>query len=165
LRTIAYLREQFPELAIGYSDHTDGIESAVLAAALGARIIEEHFTLDKQFSDFRDHQLSSDPMDLTRLVTQVRAAEKMLGQHGKTVQASEAGAIPAVRRSIVATHDLDEGRVITTDDITWVRPGGGLAPGEEDKLLGKVVRRSIAAGEQLLEEDVVPASEAARIRS
>ncbi|HLD25817.1 MAG TPA: N-acetylneuraminate synthase family protein, partial [Candidatus Andersenbacteria bacterium] len=111
LRSIAFLAEKFPELTIGYSDHTDGIEAAVLSVALGARIIEEHFTLDKQFSEFRDHQLSSDPMDMTKVITQIREAERMLGQKAKSVMPAEADMPALIRRSIVAAHGLPKGYV------------------------------------------------------
>src|SRR3989344_1278415 len=162
LRSISYLQQQFPTLTIGYSDHTDGIEAAVLAVALGARIIEEHFTLDKQYSDFRDHQLSSDPMDMTRLITQIRAAEHMLGRVEKKLMPSEATMPAAIRRSIVAARDLPAGHVVSIDDLIWLRPAGGLSPGQEELLLGKNLTQPVQAGEQLQETWVVPSEERQR---
>jgi N-acetylneuraminate synthase/N,N'-diacetyllegionaminate synthase len=134
-------------VTIGYSDHTIGTEAAVLSVALGARIVEKHFTIDKNYSDFRDHQLSADPNEFSQLVERVEIASKLLGQSRKTVQESEKLVMEKIRRSIVARKDLDENTVLTLDDISWVRPGGGLAPGNEEMVLGKRLKVKVAAGE------------------
>lgn len=139
---------------VGYSDHTIGIDAAVVAVARGARIVEKHFTLDKNYSDFRDHQLSADPDDLRALVARVRATTIALGSPEKRVQACEAPGVTALRRSIVAAAALDAGHVLQWSDLTWIRPGGGLPPGEEHMLVGKPLLRSVAFGEQLLPSDV-----------
>ena len=134
-------------VTIGYSDHTIGTEAAVLSVALGARIVEKHFTIDKNYSDFRDHQLSADPNEFSQLVERVEIASKLLGQSRKTVQESEKLVMEKIRRSIVARKELDENTVLTLDDISWVRPGGGLAPGNEEMVLGKRLKVKVAAGE------------------
>ena len=134
-------------VTVGYSDHTIGTEAAVLSVALGARIVEKHFTIDKNYSDFRDHQLSADPNEFSQLVERVEIASKLLGQSRKTVQESEKLVMEKIRRSIVARKDLDENTVLTLDDISWVRPGGGLAPGNEEMVLGKRLKVKVAAGE------------------
>ncbi len=134
---------------VGYSDHVLGIEASVLAVALGARIIEKHFTLDKNFSDYRDHQLSADPAEMTKLVGAIRRAERMLGNGIKDLQPSEQGNLKALRRSIVGARDLPAGTLLTMSDITWVRPGGGLAPGDEGQILGRRLRANVAAGKPL----------------
>ncbi len=144
------------DCTIGYSDHTAGLDAAPLAVALGARIVEKHFTLDKDFSDFRDHQLSATPDELRKLVSRIRTASAMLGSEEKTVQPSERDALPALRRSIVAAADLQAGHVVTDEDLTWVRPGGGLAPGQEERLLGRRLVRAVRQGEQLGSSDVEP---------
>jgi len=133
-------------VTVGYSDHTIGTEAAVLSVALGARIIEKHFTVDNNYSDFRDHQLSADPKEFSRLVERVKNVSKLLGQSEKTVQKSERLAMENVRRSIVAKQDLDENTVLTWDDLSWVRPGGGLAPGDEKMVLGKKLRKRVDSG-------------------
>ncbi len=148
LRAIATLAAEL-DCAIGYSDHTVGVDAAPLAVALGARVIEKHFTLDKRYSDFRDHELSADPPELAELVRRVRLAETLLGTATKEVQPSERPGVVALRRSICALRDLPVGHVVTAEDLTWVRPGGGLRPGEEDVLLGRRLRRAVSAGEQL----------------
>ena len=145
---LAAIKElQSLNVTVGYSDHTIGTEAAVLSVALGARIIEKHFTVDKNYSDFRDHQLSADPNEFSQLVERVEIASKLLGQCRKTVQESEKLVMEKMRRSIVAGKDLDEDTVLTLDDISWVRPGGGLAPGNEKIILGKRLKEKVAVGE------------------
>ncbi len=148
LNTIKFLKAQYPDIAVGYSDHTLGIDACIAAVALGATILEKHFTLDKNYSDFRDHQLSADPAELQALVTAVRRVENMLGNVEKIVQAPEQQGVSAYRRSIVAAHDLAAGHVLTAADLTWTRPGTGIAPGEEALLIGKTLNDAMVAGEQ-----------------
>ena len=138
----------------GYSDHTLGLDAAVLSVGVRARIIEKHFTLDKAYSEFRDHQLSADPPELAELVRRVRLAEELLGTGSNAVQPSEAGGRVAMRRSIVAAAALSAGHVLRPADITWIRPGGGLAPGQESVLLGKALRRDVEQGNRLEAGDV-----------
>jgi N,N'-diacetyllegionaminate synthase len=152
LRAVTALADEL-DCVIGYSDHTIGADAAPLAVALGARVIEKHFTLDKSYSGFRDHRLSADPPELADLVRRVRLAETLLGAGTKLVQPSEQSGVVALRRSIAALHDLPAGHTITAEDLTWVRPGGGLRPGQEDVLLGRSLRRAVSAGEALAIED------------
>jgi len=140
-------------VTVGYSDHTIGTDAAALSVALGARIIEKHFTIDKNHSDFRDHQLSADPSELAALVKRVQETVAMLGSGLAGHRANEAEITPRVRRSIVASRDLPAGSILTAEDLTWVRPGGGLEPGREGELLGRQVIRPLAAGELVLPED------------
>jgi sialic acid synthase SpsE len=131
----------------GYSDHTLGIEAAVLAVALGARIVEKHFTLSKTYSEFRDHQLSADPAELRQLVERVRATAVLLGDGRKVLGDHEREIEPKVRRSLAAARPLEKGAVLGGEMLTWVRPGEGLRPGQEGAVLGKALRRSLAEGE------------------
>jgi sialic acid synthase SpsE len=153
LRAISALAAKF-NCTIGYSDHTMGIDAAPLAVALGARIIEKHFTLRHDQSDFRDHQLSADPRQMKELVERVRVAERLLGNADKTVQPSEMASARAIRRSIVAARDLPSGHRLTEPDLTWIRPGGGLRPGQEGLLIGHRLRRAIGFGETIVEADL-----------
>jgi sialic acid synthase SpsE len=139
---------------VGYSDHTLGIEAAVLSVALGARIIEKHFTLSKIQSEFRDHALSADPAEMTELVRGVRLASELLGTGEKLPQEAEAPVIAAARRSIVAGLDLPAGHVLEEHDLEWLRPGGGLMPGQESVVLGHRLLRPVARGEMLLPDMV-----------
>lgn len=156
LGAIRVLREAFPDVEVGYSDHTLGVQAAIYAVAAGARIVEKHFTLNKKHSDFRDHQLSADPRDLARMVQAIREVSAMLGAPHKAPQPCEAATGMAVRRSIAAGRGLKAGRALALDDLTWVRPGSGMAPGEEGRLLGRVLRRDLALGEIFSEEDLEP---------
>lgn len=153
LRAIPLLASELA-CEVGYSDHTEGAGAAPLAVALGARIIEKHFTLDRHASDFRDHQLSADPDGMRELVARVREAEAMLGTGRKEVHAVEDAAASAIRRSVVAARALPRGHVVAAEDVSWVRPGGGLPPGGEDLLIGRALRRDVADGERLTEDDV-----------
>jgi len=138
----------------GYSDHTLGIEAVKAAVAMGARVIEKHFTISKTHSDFRDHQLSADPEEFTELVKAIRTIEKMKGQGRVNLPDNEKDILPLVRRSIVAKECLGSGHVLRLEDLYWVRPGQGLSPGYEKELLGKTLVRAVAAGEMILLEDV-----------
>jgi len=157
------------DCTIGYSDHTLGVEACVAAVALGARILEKHLTLRHDFSDYRDHQLSAEPDELAELVRAVRATEALgederarvvaragalVGERAKAVQPEEKANEQAVRRSIVAAGDLAAGHVIELGDLTWMRPRDGLAPGQEDELVGRSLRRAVAHGESILVEDL-----------
>jgi N,N'-diacetyllegionaminate synthase len=155
LRAIPALAGQL-DATIGYSDHTMGIEAAVLAAALGARIIEKHFTLDHDTSDFRDHKLSAEPGELKELVRRIREGGAMLGSGEKRAQPCEEAGLTAFRRSIVAARDLSVGSILDAKDLLWLRPGGGLAPGQEHLLVGRKLLRPLAMGERIRPADVGP---------
>ena len=134
---------------VGYSDHTLGIKAAVLSIAVGARIIEKHFTIDNNYSDFHDHQLSANPADFKEMVEKIRIAEKMLGDGVKIPTDLELIAKPNIRRSIVANHNLSAGHKIKLEDLDWVRPGGGIRPGNEEKLIGKKLNFGVKAGKNI----------------
>jgi N,N'-diacetyllegionaminate synthase len=154
LRALGDLADRFPSCTIGYSDHTIGLEAASLSVACGARIVEKHFTLAKNYSGFRDHALSADPSELSELVRRIRAAETLLGQRRKSTQPSETEAKFALRRSIAAARDLRAGQTLADGDFIWTRPADGLRPGEESQLIGRMLRREVHAGEHLRREDV-----------
>jgi N,N'-diacetyllegionaminate synthase len=153
LNSIKFLSQNL-NCPVGYSDHTIGIEAAVLSVAMGARIVEKHFTLDKHYSDFRDHQLSADPTDLKQLVDRIRQAEILLGILNKSVQPCAAISATAIRRSIAAKHALNSGDQIESTDLIWTRPGSGIVPGLEASLVGKTLRRAVVAGQQFALTDV-----------
>jgi len=148
LKAIKTLQELF-DCTIGYSDHAIGINAALVAVGLGAKIIEKHFTKDKQFSDFNDHKLSVDPCEMKQLVQRIREIEQMLGSGEKILQLPEINSAIKIRRSIVAKRDLSAGYVLSYDDLSWVRPGDGLKPGSEDLLVGKTLKKPIKKGYQI----------------
>jgi sialic acid synthase SpsE len=144
---ISDLRISFPGIKIGYSDHTLGIKACILAVGAGAMIIEKHFTLDKAYSNFRDHQLSADPTEMHALVREIRQAEIFMGNGVKDIQNCELELLTSMRRSVAATKNLYAGHKINVDDITWVRPGNGIPIGDEVKVIGKKVIKTIEQGE------------------
>lgn len=140
---------------VGYSDHCLGIEAACAAVALGARIIEKHFTVDKQFSDFRDHQLSADPAEMKALVRRIREIETMLGSEEKVTILCEENLRFAVRRSVALKANLPAGTILRWEHLAWTRPSGGVPPGREHLLLGKALRHDVQAGRALSMEDLL----------
>ena len=154
LRAITTMTTAFPDATIGYSDHLLGISGAVAAVAAGARVIEKHFTLDKNYSDFRDHQLSADPADMRAMVDAIREVTLLLGSGEKLAQPCEDSMAPAIRRSIAAALDLPSGATVKTEHLMWVRPGSGLPPGEEARLVGRTLNRAIPMGDLIAESDL-----------
>jgi N,N'-diacetyllegionaminate synthase len=154
LQSIPFLKQHFSH-TIGYSDHTIGIDAPLAAVALGARIIEKHFTISHSFSSFRDHQISAEPVEMRDLVQKIPQIGSMIGREEKTVQPCEAGMDSTIRRSIVSDKDLAAGHVIEPQDLTWIRPAtGGLLPGEEHQLINKQLKRQITRGEQIRINDL-----------
>ncbi|MDQ7779235.1 MAG: N-acetylneuraminate synthase family protein [Planctomycetota bacterium] len=153
LSAIATLRKEL-DRTVGYSDHSLGIEAAVGSVFFGARIVEKHFTLDKNHSDFYDHKISADPGEFARMVQRIRAAVQMLGDGKKRIASSECANLEKARRSIVAARALPEGTVLSWKDLSWVRPGGGLAPGRENDILGKRLLRPVRKGEMITRESL-----------
>ncbi|MDB4594764.1 N-acetylneuraminate synthase family protein, partial [Candidatus Pelagibacter sp.] len=125
LASIAFIKKKFPNVVLGYSDHTVGNEAAVLSVMAGARIVEKHFTIDKKYSDFRDHHLSADPKDMKLIVSRIREIEKMLGNDEKKIQSCEKEMKILGRRSIAVLRDMPAGTKLKISDITWLRPGNG----------------------------------------
>lgn len=141
------LAEQFG-LPVGLSDHTPGWECDVAAAALGAQVIEKHFTLDKSLPG-PDHKASLAPAELKAMVEAVRHTELALGDGRKHVTASEARNKPIARKSIVAARDIAAGEVLTVDNITTKRPGDGISPMRWYEVLGTRAKRAFAEDEQI----------------
>ncbi len=149
LRAIQTLKKEFP-LTVGYSDHCLGLECAVAALALGARIIEKHFTLDKTRRTFRDHALSADPQELRRLAEITHAFDEILGSGAKLPCKAELAAAVAARRSIVAARDLEAGQQLVWADLDYVRPREGLPPAAAATLVGRTLRVPVKYHQLLL---------------
>ena len=126
LRAIQTLRSRF-HVEVGYSDHTPGIEASIAAAALGAVIIEKHFTLDRNMEG-PDHKASLEPDELTSMVDAIRHIESALGTGEKTVSPSEQKNLDIARKSIVAQCAIKRGELLTVENITTKRPGSGISP-------------------------------------
>ena len=141
---------------VGYSDHTPGIEASVAAVALGATVIEKHFTLDKNMEG-PDHKASLDPEELKALCTAIRRVEEALGTGKKHVTASEARNRPVARKSIVAARPIANGETSRADNLIVKRPGTGISPMRWYDVLGKAAPRDFAEDE-CIEADI-PAQE------
>lgn len=131
---------------VGYSDHTQGIEVSVAAVAMGARVIEKHFTLDRTMEG-PDHRASLEPDELAALVSACRHVEAALGDGVKDVADAERANIEVARKSIVASRAIAAGEIFTEDNITVKRPGNGISPLFWDKVLGLAAPRSFSPDE------------------
>lgn len=148
LKAMLEIKEKFG-VKIGYSDHTEGIEVPIAAVALGATVIEKHFTLDKNMEG-PDHKASLEPSELKAMVKSIRNIEQALGTGHKTISESERKNIEIARKSIVAAKDIKEGDIFTEDNITVKRPGNGISPMEWENVIGKVAKRNFQE-EELIE--------------
>ncbi len=144
LRAMAALAERFGA-PVGFSDHTLGLEVALAAAALGATVIEKHFTLDRGLPG-PDHAASLEPDELARLVAGVRTVEAALGHGRKEPTASEAETAAVARKSLVAAADIPAGATITTEMLIAKRPGAGIPPAKIGEVVGRRARQDIPAG-------------------
>lgn len=142
-------------LPVGYSDHTLGIAVCSAAVALGATVLEKHFTLDRTMEG-PDHKASLEPDELAALVGQVRDIEQALGRSEKAPTASENEMRKLARRSITAARDLAPGYVLNETDLEILRPAAGIEPKHFGSLTGRVVSRPVAAGESLNWSDLEP---------
>lgn len=131
---------------VGYSDHTLGIEVPIAAVALGAKVIEKHFTLDKTMSG-PDHKASLEPEELSTMVRAIRNIEKALGDGIKRPSKSEIKNKPIARKSIVAAMEIKCGEPFNEENITAKRPGTGISPMEWDKVIGKKAIRDFREDE------------------
>lgn len=139
LKAMLTIKEAFG-LEVGYSDHTKGIEVPVAAVALGATIIEKHFTLDRNMEG-PDHKASLEPDELAKMVTSIRNIEAALGSGEKTPSPSEQKNIAIARKSIVAKKSIKAGELLSTENITVKRPGNGISPMRWNEVIGtKAIR-------------------------
>ncbi|OVE76899.1 hypothetical protein BVX98_04325 [bacterium F11] len=146
IKAVSHMIQAF-DCTIGYSDHTLGFEGSLASVALGARIIEKHFTLDKNQSEFRDHKLSADPGELKHLVESIRKISRMMGSGMKEVQVCEKPLLNIVRRGLAAKRDLMPGEKIGKEDLMWIRMQGKSSYTKVSDIIGQKVRESIKKGE------------------
>jgi N-acetylneuraminate synthase/N,N'-diacetyllegionaminate synthase len=154
LRAIQTLHDYF-DLPVGYSDHSQGVLLPLIAVALGAIVLEKHFTLDKQARG-PDHKLSADPEELRQLIHNLRAVEESLGDGRKRPSGVEEENRLLSRRSIVAAVDIRAYETIAPWMLAYKRPGSGLEPRELDKIVGMRARRNISRDTILQWEDLAP---------
>lgn len=153
LRAMNTLRRSF-EFPVGLSDHTLGVTIPIAAVALGAAVIEKHFTLDKKLPG-PDHKASLEPNELKEMINCIRNVEKALGNGIKRPTKNEEKIKKAVRKSIVARTKIPKGTVITKEMLDFKRPGIGIEPKYLEKVVGKRVKRDIEADELIIPEKLV----------
>lgn len=134
---------------IGYSDHTMGIEVPIAAVALGATVIEKHFTLDKKMEG-PDHKASIEPDELKAMVTAIRNIELAFGTGHKSITESERKNLEAARKSIVASRQIKKGELFTEENLTVKRPGNGISPMRWNEVIGQIAKRDFLE-DQLIE--------------
>lgn len=139
------MREVFNK-QVGYSDHTVGIEVPIAAVALGAEIIEKHFTLDKNMEG-PDHKASLEPLELSQMICSIRHIEKSLGNGNKKRTASEQHNVVAVRKSIVAKCEIHKGELFTEKNLTVKRPSNGISPMKWNEIIGTRAKRDFLEDE------------------
>jgi N,N'-diacetyllegionaminate synthase len=147
LRAMLTIEKEFG-VKVGYSDHTKGIEVPIAAVALGATVIEKHFTLDRTMEG-PDHKASLEPNELKAMVSAIRNIEQALGDGEKHVSASEAKNIEIARKSIVAACNIRKGELLTEQNLTVKRPGNGISPMRWEEVLGTVATKDYQEEEMI----------------
>jgi len=145
LRAMITIGEAF-KVQFGYSDHTLGIEIPIAAVALGAKVVEKHFTLDRRLPG-PDHRSSLEPHEFRRMVEAIRKVEVAMGDGIKKPSRSEIKNITVVRKSIVAKRDIKGGEIFSEENLTTMRPGVGINPMRWKEVVGKVAKRDFKKGE------------------
>lgn len=153
LAAMVQLRDKLG-LTTGYSDHTLGLTAATMALGLGARVIEKHFTLDKAYSDFRDHALSAEPAEFALLARAVRQYPDIMGRGFTDGELADAATRAAARRGIVAAREVAAGTTITAADLDYVRPAIGFPPSAASLVIGRRARRALEVHHVIREEDL-----------
>lgn len=148
LRVITTLRERFPQVVIGLSDHYNGIAMAPVAYMLGARVIEKHFTLNHTWKG-TDHALSLEPIGMQKMIRDLKRTRIALGDGVKQVYPSEQGAVQKMGKKLVAARELAAGTVLTEKDIATKSPGDGVPPYELDKFIGRVLKQALKSDDNL----------------
>lgn len=147
LRAMVRMKEQLG-LSVGYSDHTLGLEVAIAATALGATVIEKHFTMDRS-DEGPDHKASLEPSDLAEMVRQVRHTERALGDGVKRLQEVEEKNLRIARKSIHIKTTIRAGNSLDEGNLVMLRPGDGISPMEIDRVVGQIALSDLEAGHQL----------------
>lgn len=152
LKAMDALKKEF-NVVVGYSDHTQGIEVSVAAVAMGARVIEKHFTLDRTLPG-PDHKASLEPDELKRLVSAIRNIERAMGDGAKMPRYSENKIKKIVRKSIVVACDISKGTSFTMEMLAIKRPGTGIEPFELEKIVNKKAKNDIRKDQVLSWKDI-----------
>ena len=147
-------RELFPDNPIGFSDHSIGSELTIGAVALGACMIEKHFTLDNKNIGM-DNQMATEPLDMKMLVDGCHNVQSALGGKERILLPGEVDQRKVMRRSIVANKDLSSGSILSMDDFDFKRPGTGFSPETAESLVGKKLKKDISFDQLLTKSDIL----------
>ena len=150
LKAMQTIHKEF-DVAVGYSDHTLGIEIPIAAVALGATVIEKHFTLDRNLYG-PDHKSSLEPKELKEMVRAIRNIELALGDGVKQMMPSERSNREIVRKSLVAIKQIKIGDVFSLDNVSAKRPGTGISPMNWDQIVGKKSKRNYLVDDLITDE-------------
>ena len=153
LKSITYLKKNYPEYTIGFSDHTIGISAPVVAVGMGAEIIEKHVTLDRRMKG-TDQAGSLGPEGVMRMVRDIRIAERWMGKEDFFIEPSVAGARIKLERSVAAKKDLAPGHIITEQDLHLLSPGDGIKWADRNQLLGTRVKKLVPQNEIIYPDHV-----------
>lgn len=153
VRAVAYLAQR-TGLRVGYSNHVIGFEASLAAVALGACMIEVHFTDRKEGREFRDHAISFDPTDLKMLVAAVKRTRASLGAHSKTRQPSEIANLRLIRKGVVAARDVAAGTILAPEDLMFARPATEFLASEIKTVIGQRLRAGVRRGELIARANV-----------
>jgi sialic acid synthase len=151
LNTITYLKKNYPQYTIGYSDHTIGIATPVAAVAKGAKIIEKHITIDRKMKG-TDQAGSLGPEGVYRMVRDIRLIDMQFGVEDIFIEPSTEGARKKLERSIAVIRDMKEGELIKEEDLHMLSPGDGFKWTDKDKLVGKKLKKNISRNEILYDK-------------
>jgi len=136
-------------LPVGYSDHTEGITISIAAAAMGAQIIEKHFTLNRRLPG-PDHKASIEPDELNKMIESIRQVEQAFGSPLKQPSSSELKNLMSVRKSLVASKFIEKGEQFSLDNVTTKRPGSGISPMRMDEIIGRTASKSFKPDELII---------------
>ncbi len=154
LNNIVGLREEFPEIPIGFSDHSIGRSLATASVALGAALVEKHFTLDSSVVGM-DNQMATEPEELAEMVQGCHEVYMAMGGKERILSNAELAQRDKMRRSVVATRDLVEGEIIKESDLTAKRPGNGISPLNIQQMVGRTIKHNISYDTLICDSDLV----------
>ena len=143
LRMMTHMMQAFPGIPVGLSDHSLGISVPQAAVALGACVIEKHYTIDKTIQGSPDHHLSVDPVEGKAMIDGIRTIEKAFGKSVKGLEPLEKEAFLYARRSVTSARAIAQGATITRDMLTYKRPGTGISPRHFDLVIGRAAKQNI----------------------
>jgi sialic acid synthase len=151
LKTIAYLKEQYPQYKIGYSDHSIGILMPAVAVGMGAEIIEKHITLDRNMKG-TDHRGSLEPEGIWRMVRDIRNTEYAIGEYGMFISEKVTDTRIKLERSIATLRMMDAGETVTEADLHMLSPGNGFKWADRERVIGKQLKIAVPANEIIYPE-------------